>query len=119
MSALSSKLRKLEHGRVAFWCPGCISYHQVIVEGDPNKEPVWGYNNNPDAPTFNPSVLVRGTKELTQEECDRIIQGETITPIATVCHSYVRDGQIQFLDDSTHFMSGTTVDLPDLPDSEI
>lgn len=30
-----------------------------------------------------------------------------------VCHSFVRDGQIQFCMDSTHELAGKTVDLPD------
>jgi hypothetical protein len=29
-----------------------------------------------------------------------------------VCHSFVIDGRIQFLSDSTHVLAGQTVDLP-------
>jgi len=32
------------------------------------------------------------------------------------CHSFVRDGRIEFLSDCTHALKGQTVDLPDLPD---
>jgi hypothetical protein len=32
------------------------------------------------------------------------------------CHSFVRAGRIEFLNDSTHALAGKTVDLPDLPD---
>lgn len=31
-----------------------------------------------------------------------------------VCHSFVRDGRIQFLADCTHAMAGQTVDLPEV-----
>ena len=31
------------------------------------------------------------------------------------CHSYVKDGQIQFLNDCSHVLAGQTVDLPELP----
>jgi hypothetical protein len=30
-----------------------------------------------------------------------------------VCHSFVTDGRIQFLDDSTHELAGETADLPE------
>jgi hypothetical protein len=30
------------------------------------------------------------------------------------CHSFVTDGRIQFLSDSTHALAGQTVDLPEI-----
>lgn len=30
------------------------------------------------------------------------------------CHSFVRDGKIEFLGDCTHEMAGTTIELPDV-----
>ena len=33
MAAMGTKLRTLEGGRVAFWCPGCDGAHQVSGEG--------------------------------------------------------------------------------------
>jgi hypothetical protein len=30
-----------------------------------------------------------------------------------VCHSFVTDGRIQFLEDCTHELAGQTVDLPE------
>ena len=101
MAALSSKLRSAAGGRVMFWCPGCDGAHQVgIGEGE---GPRWGYNGNPDAPTFTPSVLVRYNGR------DAGIDG---APPA-VCHSFVTDGRIQFLGDCTHALAGQTVELPD------
>ncbi len=35
--------------------------------------------------------------------------------VNTVCHSFLTDGRIQFLDDCTHAMAGQTVDLPSFP----
>lgn len=35
-----------------------------------------------------------------------------------VCHSFIRDGQIQFLSDCTHALAGQTVPLPAWPDDE-
>ena len=106
MSALSSKLRSLEGGRLMFWCPGCDGAHQVgIGEGD---GPRWGYNGDPEAPTFTPSILVQyNGRDAGQDRGD----GRLAPP--AICHSFVTDGKIQFLPDSTHALAGQTVDLPD------
>lgn len=101
MAALSKKLRSLEGGRVMFWCPGCDGAHQVSVgEGG---GPRWGYNDNPEAPTFTPSINV------TYNGPDAGVDG---APPA-VCHSFVTDGRIQFLADCTHALAGQTVEIPD------
>jgi hypothetical protein len=73
-----------------FWCPGCESVH------GPND--LWFYNGDAERPTFSPSILVRSSyRDL-------------------VCHSFVTDGRIHFLADSTHVLAGQTVDLPNVPD---
>jgi hypothetical protein len=112
VSALSPILRSLEGGSVLFWCPGCKTGHQVRVSSAQSN---WGYNGNPDAPTFTPSVLVRGTVRITEDERLRILGGEIIAVRPLVCHSFVTDGQIQFLSDSTHELAGQTVPLPVFP----
>jgi hypothetical protein len=78
-------------GKVCFHCPGCDGPHGLTV-----KQRVltgWDWNGLYSTPTFSPSILVRG-------------QGY-------VCHSYVRNGRIQFLPDTTHKLSGQEVELPD------
>ena len=92
-----------------FNCPGCKQPHTVSVGGYHSN---WNFNNNLATPTLEPSVLVRGTKDITDEEHSRIMAGEKITPVPTVCHSFVRNGQIEFLADCTHELAGQTVPLP-------
>ena len=111
MGALGSKLRTLEGGRVAFWCPGCDESHQVRV--DPAFGSVWGFNGNGDCPTFTPSILVKGKRPITDEEHVRLMAGEQVELPDVCCHSFVTDGRIQFLDDCTHDLAGQTVNLPD------
>lgn len=65
-------------------------------KGTPN----WSWNGDVDKPTIKPSILTRG--------------GNEDHPI--VCHSFVNDGKIQFLSDSTHELAGQTVDLLDVED---
>lgn len=91
MRRLSSVLAEGSDGSYWFMCPGCDS--PVRIKG-------WQFDGNVDRPTFAPSVL-------------------TTMPDGNgkyVCHSFVRDGKIQFLGDCTHALKGQTVDLPELPD---
>lgn len=114
MSALGSKLRRVEPGSVAFKCPGCREGHVVRV--DPVLGAVWSFNGNGDAPTFSPSILVRG-KQLERDAegqwTGEWVRGPDGKALDGVCHSFVTDGRIQFLDDCTHALAGQTVDLPD------
>jgi hypothetical protein len=74
-----------------FECPGCKFYHSF--------DDRWEFNGDTDSPTFSPSLLVRSERYETGEK----------TP--TRCHSFVTDGKIRFLNDCTHDLAGTTVDL--------
>lgn len=75
--------------RWLFWCPGCDEVHQVSDRWDIDT----------DRNTIAPSILVSGVNE----------HGPTI------CHSFVREGRIEYLGDCTHSMAGQTVDLPEWP----
>ena len=93
---------------VIFECPGCECQHAVYVtrpilaDGTPVAEvSVWGWNSSLERPTFTPSILVNGRVEV-------------FNPAVPRCHSFVTDGRIQFLADSTHRLSGQTVDLPEI-----
>ena len=83
--------------RAWFDCPGCKSYHAVYIEGDKSKHPVWSWNKSLTEPTFKPSIMVKWPSA----------SGNNI------CHSYVTDGKIRFLNDCTHDLKEQTVDLPD------
>lgn len=98
-----------------FWCPGCDGAHQVGVGEGPG--PRWGYNGDPETPTFTPSILVRGIQPITDEERDKIMSGERVEKRPLVCHSFVTDGRIQFLADCTHALAGQTVELPDFDEA--
>jgi hypothetical protein len=85
-------------GYVVF-CPGCKSGHLFRTEtlDDGGKAaPVWGFNGNLAFPTFTPSRLVNRDRPESR------------------CHSFVRNGKIQFLVDSFHELAGRIVDLPDI-----
>lgn len=105
MSALSPILRDWSDGKrqgLLFYCPGCRSGHSIRTNPDG-----WGWNGCAEKPTFTPSVLV------TYNGADAGVED---APPA-VCHSFVTDGKIRFLDDSTHALAGQTVALPEWPAS--
>lgn len=84
----------------AFECPACGVYHSLNVRPAhwaAGGNPVWSFNGDVERPTFSPSLLVRWN------------EGENREP--RVCHSFVRDGRIQFLGDCTHDLAGQTVEL--------
>lgn len=76
-----------------FHCPGCRYTHPFEIEA-PNGTG-WNWNGSMDAPTFTPSLLVHGGGRDPR------------------CHSFVTDGNIQFLSDCEHELAGKTVPLPD------
>lgn len=82
------------HGSVWFKCVGCNARHKIETKG--NK--IWEWNGDLIKPTFTPSVLV--------------IWDEGEEHIPKQCHSFVKDGQIQYLNDCTHKLAGQTIDLP-------
>lgn len=82
-----SKIHQMSDTLWAFWCPGCDEAHAINT--------TWSFNGDFERPTIQPSVLVMAA-----------------TP---ECHSFVTDGRIQFLTDSTHQYAGKTVDLPEWP----
>lgn len=64
----------------------------------------WGFNGDLDRPTLTPSVFCQWDQW----------QGEDKPKKHHVCHSFVSDGRIQFLDDCTHALAGQTIDLPEI-----
>lgn len=87
---------------VWLWCPGCDSAKGIPIPAEDGSVqpdgPTWTWNGSLDVPTLSPSIL--------QEESGAVPR----------CHSYVTNGQWQFLTDCTHQFAGQTVDMVPLPD---
>ena len=96
-------------------CPACGNGHLFNTTPGPNgaggSKPCWTFNGNLDRPTFSPSMLVGGVRDITDDEIARIQAGEHVEPTPRVCHSFVRDGRIEFLSDCTHELAGQSVEL--------
>jgi hypothetical protein len=85
---MAEKLFRLGDGQMVFFCPGCKRWHKVRIGGE--GHPGWTWNGSMESPTFTPSINIAG-----------------------VCHSFVINGTIQFLPDSSHAYSGRMVEIPD------
>lgn len=92
-----------------FWCPGCDDLHMVSE--------AWQVTGANESLTISPSVLVYERKKLINEDLEghALLAPENIMTAAR-CHSFVRNGHIEFLNDSTHKLAGQTVPLAPLPD---
>lgn len=73
-----------EEGVFLFYCPGCKCGHQV--------DDRWIISGPDHAPTIRPSVLINKNTSFT-------------------CHSFITNGEIQFLSDCYHELAGKTVKL--------
>lgn len=98
----------------AFYCPGCKFVHQVAVNSKNELTGAsWGFNGNQAAPTFTPSVLVRYRHPKGYSNDDPAPKGWEGELVEDICHSFVTDGNIQFLADCTHGLAGQTITLPE------
>lgn len=100
-------------------CPACGFAHFFHVEQPSNSGQRWTFNGDLDKPTFSPSMRARsghyciGRNKAECPECaDAERRGESSHCVH--CHSFVREGKIQFLADCSHDMAGQTVDLPEI-----
>lgn len=80
----------------AFYCPGCECNHGINAG--------WTVTYTDNKPTVNPSILVRWTKYFDYKNDPTKFKD-------MVCHSFIRNGKIEFLSDSTHALAGKTVDM--------
>jgi len=92
-----SDVVRVDGPRISFTCPGCKSKHTILTHYDRGSGPTWKWNGKKDRPTFTPSILVTGV-DLEDDE-------------KYVCHSFVTDGNIRFLNDCTHDLAGMTIPL--------
>lgn len=97
------QIKRFDHGekRIYFWCPACSDLHWVSV--DRPDWTGWRWNGDEEDPTFNPSLRVWRYYEVAGKR------------LVDVCHFFVRDGVIEYLDDCTHRMKNQSVAMVDIP----
>ena len=107
-------------------CPGCGGeLHgptvRLLVDKPfgRNSHPCWTWNGDLVKPTLAPSIRVTGYRMSAEglamfDRGERPPDGERYPGAETCCHSFVRDGKIEFLSDCTHALAGQTVPLEPL-----
>jgi hypothetical protein len=108
VAALSKKLRSVAGGLLSFFCPACNDVHTVRI-GDHG----WSYNGDPYAPTFSPSIKCSYPHPEGYSNKRPAPVGWQGKEVVDICHSFVEEGRIRYLDDCTHAFAGKTVDLPE------
>ena len=104
---------------VRFWCPACQIPHRVRITG-PNA---WVWNQSVYEPTLDISVLVTSGHYLpggcNTHDCwctyNKDHPEDTPHFLCTKCHSFVKDGNISFLEDCSHSFKGLTLPIPPYP----
>jgi hypothetical protein len=97
---LSRKLRSIDGGFM-HWCPACGGPHGVnVTKPNGRTGAKWSWDGNVDAPTCSPSIL-----------CFTETGGKRVT----LCHYFLKHGNIEFCADCPHALAGKVVPLPDWP----
>ncbi|GAB6119728.1 DUF6527 family protein [Dysgonomonas termitidis] len=87
------EVKEMGEGVYEFYCQGCRCRHHVWTNKD--SRPCWDFNGDTDRPTISPSILVTYP-----------------TPSGNrICHSFIKDGRIQYLADCSHELREQTLEL--------
>lgn len=96
-------LGKVKDSTIAvFYCPGCEEDHQI----DTVK---WEFNGDYEKPTFSPSYLT--WIDPNPNASPKFRKGRYRT--GWRCHSFIKNGHIEYLSDCTHKLAGQTIKLPE------
>lgn len=77
---------------IAHYCDGCKQLHPIPVNQKSGLS--WNWNNDIGKATLSPSIKITG---------------------GGICHYHIKNGNIEYGNDSTHHLKGQTVPLPDIP----
>lgn len=113
---INERLRSVQGYRFMFWCPGCEDTHIVGNQ--------WIFDGNYDSPTISPSLLVTSGHYIAEHQagrpcwCTYYAENPDKPKVFKCerCHSFIRNGMIEFLSDCTHALAGKVVPIPPLPE---
>lgn len=88
-----------------YWCPGCDRLHGIAIRPHTqDNDAGWEFTGTLECPTYSPSQL---------SSWEETVSG---VPTKRICHTFIRSGIVEFLNDCTHSLKGQKVPLPPLPD---
>lgn len=98
MEVIIEKLvRTCSDGGYNFFCVGCKTAHHLSS--------AWEFNGDFDNPTFNPSIKV--TYPANPDAIEEFKEWRT----ERICHSFIRNGKIEYCPDCFHDLAGQIVDM--------
>lgn len=83
---------KWSHDQFLYMCKGCGHEHAFALKSVGGNH---DFNMDLNNPTVSPSLVANFSP------------GE-------MCHSFIKNGRIQYLNDCTHHLKGVTIELPDI-----
>lgn len=83
---------KWHNTQYLYFCKGCGYEHAFGLKSEGGHH---DFNMDLNNPTVNPSLL------------QNFVPGK-------MCHSFIRDGKIEYLNDCTHELKGQTIELPEI-----
>lgn len=86
------------------YCPGCKCDHGLSVGMKNEIGASWTFNGDVNQPSFNPSIHIKWFDPAVSDK------------VTEVCHYFLREGIIQFLQDCTHALKGQWVTCPEYDD---
>ena len=118
---MKAKLFDEEKGHYIIACKGCGCEHIIAVGTPFTNGAKWTFNFNFEAPTFQPSLLVKSGKYAGPSEWYQSLDEEGrkfADEYSEICHSFITDGKIQYLSDCTHALANQTIELPEVRPGE-
>lgn len=96
--------------RLVFHCPGCGCLHSFrLADGNLKRDPqrpIWKWNGSLDKPSLEPSLIMYSLYSVEERQRLKV----------KLCHLYLTDGVIIFLNDCEHDLKSRKVALADGPD---
>lgn len=105
---LHCKVEEATHIELNLPCPLNDRIIPIIMRGlrDSIKKIVWTWNGDTEKPTLKPSILTNGG--VYSEDCTEYTKYR--------CHTWITNGEAQFLSDCTHENVNKTLPLLDVED---
>lgn len=90
-----------------YWCSGCNLLHGIAIKQHTEDNGAsWEFTGTLECPTYSPSQLTTYS----------YWTGHDTPPQNFVCHTFIKNGMIEFLTDCTHALAGQTLLLPPMPE---
>ncbi len=101
-------IAKIIKGSLYYWCEGCKHAHHVPFDKDSphnnrySHNHLWEFNGDINNPSISPSVRHFYTHPETHQQ-------------VTICHYWIKNGEIEYCGDCEHEYKGTTRKMTDIP----